>query len=230
MKKIVLIIMALAMLLSFASCTQTDKPGLPNGSGDETSKPGTAEETKPTYSDVATADIEAAIKKAIGEDGYFCDTDISGEFLASWFGFDMSCVEEYTAKENSIGAVNPDNVVILKVKDGYADTAVAKLNEAFARKVSYVRIYPFGTAKVLNARIYSIGNYVIFVLAGARYDGEDGNAEIKLAMEEYKKVDAALESIFGKLPKNSAVVPEDNGNNGGAFVPGDNDGGIFIGG
>ena len=69
--------------------------------------------------------------------------------------------------------MNLDTVIILKTKDGYADEAVSLLNDSFGQTVSYIRQYPFGTAKVLNARIYRTGNYVIYVIAGASYDGED---------------------------------------------------------
>ena len=76
--------------------------------------------------------------------------------------------------------------------------------------VDYIRQYPFGTAKVLNARIYQSGNYVMYILAGASYDGEDSEAENKLAVSEYAKIDEAIKNIFGSLPNNSAVVPEND--------------------
>ena len=74
----------------------------------------------------------------------------------------------------------------------------------------HIRQYPFGTAKVLNARIYQSGNYVMYILAGASYDGEDSEAENKLAVSEYAKIDEAIKNIFGSLPNNSAVVPEND--------------------
>lgn len=90
--------------------------------------------------------------------------------------------------------------------------------------VSYIRQYPFGTAKVMNGRLYQSGNYVVYVIAGASYDGEDTEAEAKLATSEYAKIDEAVKSVLGTLPKNSAVVPEDNGKSGGLIVPDDNNG------
>jgi len=39
----------------------------------------------------------------------------------------------------------------------------------------------------LNARIYKEGNYVMFILAGASYDGEDAEEEEKLAVANMPK-------------------------------------------
>ena len=144
---------------------------------------------------------------------------IDKDWLQNVYRLDLSQVDEYVAKQNSIGSVNPDTVIVLKVKDGYSDEAVKAINEGYAQIVDYIRQYPFGTAKVLNARLYQSGNYIIYVVAGASYDGEDSEAEAKLAASEYAKIDDALKSVFGTLPENAAVVPEDYGNNGGLVVP-----------
>ena len=174
---------------------------------------------KKTNVTATPAEIEQKIAEAVGKDNYLCDTDIEKDWLQNVYRLDLSQVDEYVAKQNSIGSVNPDTVIVLKVKDGYSDEAVKAINEGYAQIVSYIRQYPFGTAKVLNGRLYQIGNYVIYVIAGAGYDGEDSEAEAKLATSEYAKIDEAVKGVFGTLPKNAAVVPEDNGNNGGLIVP-----------
>ncbi len=194
MKKFLLLFMSAAIILSLAACGK----GADNG-GTTTATP---------------AEIEQKIADAIGKDNYLCDTEIDKDWLQSTFQLDMSKVESYVAKQNSIGSVNPDTVVILKTKDGYAADAVKALNTYFAQIVDYVRQYPFGTAKVMNARLYQSGDYVIYIIAGASYDGEDSEAETKLAVSEYAKIDEAIKSVFGTLPDNLAVVPEDDGNNG----------------
>ena len=139
------------------------------------------------------------------------------DFFYNYYGFDRDKVESVVAKENTIAAVNPDGVIVMKVKDGYADTAVELLNKGFAQQVSYIRQYPFNVQKVLNARIVKEGNYVIYVAAGASYNGEDSEAELKLAEAEYAKIDAVLSEIFGGEIKNLAVVPEGDRGNGGFF-------------
>ena len=201
MKKFLLLFLSAAIILSLAACGK----GADNG-GTTTMTP---------------AEIEQKIADAVGKDNYLCDTDVQKDYLENTLGLDLSKIESYAAKQNSISSVNPDTVIILKVKDGYADEAVKALNTSYAQMVSYIRQYPFGTAKVMNARIYQSGNYVMYILAGASYDGEDSEAEAKLAVSEYAKIDEAIKSVFGTLPNNLAVVPEDDGNNGGLITDAD---------
>ncbi len=206
MKRIVLCLMTFAMLLSVAACGTSGNKTDDNKKNDVTLTP---------------AEIEQKIADAVGKDNYLCDTEIDNEWLQNSWQLDMSKIESYVAKQNSIGSVNPDCVIVLKTKDGYAADAVKALNTYYAQTVDYIRQYPFGTAKVMNARIYQSGDYVLYIIAGASYDGDDSEAEAKLAVSEYEKIDAAIKDIFGTLPANSAVVPEDDGNNGGLLVPDD---------
>ena len=203
MKRIASIFLSLVLLLSLAACG-TDKKNADNTNTTVTATP---------------ADIEQKIIDAIGADNYLCDTDIEESWLQNSYQLDMSKVESYVAKQNAISSVNEDVLIILKTKDGYADQAAEPLNTYFAQVVSYIRQYPFGTAKVLNARLYKVGDYVLYIIAGASYDGEDSEAENKLALSEYAKIDEAVKSIFGTLPENLAVVPEDNGTTGGFMAP-----------
>ena len=210
MKRIALIFLSLLMVFSLGSC----------GKGADNKKTGDNGRSSTVVTVTATpAEIEEKIAQAIGADNYLCDTDIDKDWLQNSFQLDMSKVESYVAKQNAIASVNPDTVIVLKTKDGYADEAVAKLNDSFAQMVGYIRQYPFGTAKVLNARLYQSVDYVIYVIAGASYDGEDSEAENKLAASEYAKIDEAVQSIFGTLPENLAVVPEDDGTAGGLMAP-----------
>lgn len=241
MKKLVLILLSLVMILSLVSCSQgkndpkhddsttvTTKPDDGKKDPADTTKPDTSADDKPTVT-ATPEEIEQKIAEAIGKDNYLCDTEIDKDWLQISYSLDMSKVEAYVAKQNSIASVNLDTVIVLKVKDGYADDAAKTLNEIFGNSVGYIRQYPFGTAKVLNGRLYQIGNYVIYVIAGARYEGEDAEAEAKLADSEYKKIDEAIKGVFGQLPKNLAVVPESSAGSGGGFW-GDIDDGPVIGG
>lgn len=230
MKKITLTLITAAMLLAFAGCSQNNSGSIDSSSqtsqatGTDTSKAddnadSTASDTSEntdSNTDVSAADIEKKIADAIG-DNYLCDTDFEEDWFKNYYGFDMSQIDEYVAKQNSISAVNPDTVIVLKVKDGYADTAVDLLNTAYAQQVSYIRTYAFSVQKVMNARIFKNGNYVIYALAGASYEGEDSQEELKLAETEYAKIDAAVESVFGSVPENLAVVPEDDGSSNRGF-------------
>ncbi len=226
MKKLTMTLITAAMLIALAGCSNgsADTSGSSTTSQTDTtvsdnstdSKPADSSDTSDSVTEISAADIEKKIAEAIG-DGYLCDTEIDPDWFQNYYGFDMTQIEEYAAKQNSISSVNPDTVIVLKVSDGYADAAVELLNTAFAQQVSYIRQYPFGVQKVMNARIFKNGNYVIYALAGQSYDGEDSEEELKLAESEYEKLDAAVKEIFGELPENLAVVPEDDGNSGGFF-------------
>lgn len=191
MKKLLIVVLALAMVFGLAACGE--------GGKDVTATP---------------AEIEAKIKEALGE-GYICDVEMSADELAITYGLDMSKVEEFVSVANAIPSVNLDKVTILRVADGYAEQATAMLNAAYAQYVSYTRMYPFNAAKVLNARIFQSGNYVALIIAGASPDiGATAEQEAKLAADEYAKIDAVWQEFFGSA-NNIAVVPEDSGHSGG---------------
>ncbi len=208
MKRIMLILLSLMMVFGLAACSGTNDNK--DNKTDDNGKKDTPVDVTAT-----PAEIEQKLADAIGKDNYLCDTDIDKDYLQNVYGLDLSKVESCVAKQNSIASVNPDTVIILKTKDGYADEAVKAINEGYSQIVDYIRQYPFGAAKVLNARLYQSGNYVMYIIAGALYDGEDTEAESKLAVSEYAKIDDAVKGVFGTVPENLAVVPEDDGNNGG---------------
>lgn len=231
MKKSALIITALVLALTLASCgnQNTNTPDTSSPKAEtvepETDKPAeTTPDTKKddsTASEITPASIEKAIADAVGSENYLCDTDIEESWLKNSFGLDLSKVKSYVAKQNAISAVNLDTVIILETEDGYADTAVELLNESYSGAVSYIRQYAFGVGKVMNARIYKEGNYVMYILAGANYEGNDAEKEDEFAVSEYKKIDDALNSIFGEIPENLAVIPEDDGSSVGLIIDDD---------
>lgn len=229
MRKMELVIMAGIMALSLSACggknnvkpdettghntqqteTQSQSETQSQTQTSDSGKKNDSDNNKNVSDDISLSDIESAIVQAIGEENYLCDVEKDKTMLFARLELDESKIVDYIAKENSISSVNMDQLMIFKVADGYADTVVDKINSDFEQTVSYVRQYPFGVAKVLNARLYKSGNYVVFVLAEAEYDGEDSEAEEKLAGEEYAKIDKAIEGIFGTLPENLLVIPEE---------------------
>lgn len=111
MKRIILIFMSIIMIFSFAACNKGagDKKAEDNNSGDISAVT------------VTPAEIEQKIAAAVGSENYLCDTEIDKDWLQNGFGLDLSKVESYSAKQNSISSVNPDTVIVLKTKDGYAN-------------------------------------------------------------------------------------------------------------
>lgn len=238
MKKLLCLALAVLMLLALAACagntTPTDPKNdtapatqTPDTKAPDTQAPDTqAPETEaPAPAELPSpAEIEAAIAAALG-DGYLATVDVPEEEIymcpLGWVE-DMSILDSWVAKQALISAVDLDNVVVAKCKDA-ADTekVVNAFNNSFAQACGYVSQYPFNVAKVQNARIYCVGDTVMFLMAGASADAEaDEEAAAQLAASEYEKIDAAVEALFGFLPENLAVVPEDSGSSGGGLLGG----------
>lgn len=231
MKKYLTIALAALMVMSLAGCSNTTNSSAANSdssSASSTVNSDASSDNSDSNSDVeesvSPADVEAAIAKALG-DGYLSTVDVPEDemFLSAMAGIDLSQVKSYVAKIAAVPSVNLDTVVAIKCKPGYADTAVDVLNSSYAQNISYIRQYPFSVAKVEGARLYKIGDTVIFVIGGANAeDGASAEDEAKLAASEYEKIDSAIKELFGTLPENLAVVTEPDDSN-----AGDDDGGFF---
>lgn len=224
MKKLITFILTTLMVVSLVACGKDNKPADDKEPGQNNSQ--SSDDNKQPVN-TSPEEIEEKIKEVLGDD-YACDVDKEEDFLTGYWGLDLAQVESYAARENSIASVNPDQIIILKVKDGYSDKAVEALNAGFAQNVSYIRQYPFGTEKVLNGRIFSNNNYVALIIAGQALDSDTtAEQEAKMAEEDYEKIDGVWEELFGSA-ENLAVVPEDDSNNG-ALLPDDNNA-PFVGG
>lgn len=240
MKKYLAIAFAALMVMSLAGCSNSTNSSSDSSSTSSTvnsdaasdktddnsgSKPAdSSDSNSDAEKSVSPADIEAAIAKALG-DGYLSTVDVPEDemYLSAMAEIDLSQVESYVAKIAVVSSVNLDTVVAIKCKPGYADTAVDALNSRYAQSISYIRQYPFSVAKVEGARLYKIGDTVIFVIGGANAeDGASAEDEAKLAASEYEKIDSAIKELFGTLPENLAVVTEPDDSN-----AGDDDGGFF---
>lgn len=227
MKKHIAIITAAVLALTLTACSNTEsKPNDPqssnssNANNDSTSKTDNSQSADPS-----PKDIEAAIAKALG-DGYLCTADVPDEEMGlSCIGWlDLTKVDEYVVKQPTIYA--QDAVGIVKCKEGYADEAAKILNDRFAQSISYIRQYPHDVAKVEGTRIYRVGDILMYITAGAPTTAEMSDEDAaKLAASEYEKIDNTIKELFGSLPENLAVIPEDNENNngGGLILPDDSD-------
>ncbi|MCR5346097.1 MAG: hypothetical protein K6E46_08625 [Lachnospiraceae bacterium] len=200
MKRLVAGLLVLMMVLSLVACGG-------NGGADNGGENKQEEKKEPTVEE-----IEQAIIDALG-DGYYCDTVIDEDMmpLTIMADIDLTKVDSYIGKQNAVSAVCHDCIVILKCKDGYEDEVIHTLNVNYSAICGYVRLYPFGTVKIQNARLYKIDNYVIFIIAGADAEGEDPtDQEIAEQVDsEYAKIDEAIKGVFGKLTDNLAEEIEE---------------------
>ena len=216
MKRILTFFLALTMVLSLAACG------------------GKADDNKGKTEVTMTAqEIMDTLKEKLG-DSFGCDVAETEDNISGYWGLDMGQVESWASMSNSNSAVNSSYAVIVKVKDGYAQDAAALLQTGYEQILSYSRMYNMDLQKVLQARLFVNGNYVVLLILGATGDWQLSDEELaRFAAEEAAKVDAVWSGIFGSAD-NSITIPEDDGSsNGGFFDMGDDelpDGEIMIGG
>ena len=119
-KKALTLGLCAVMALSLAACGSKGKTDPPPEPSD---KPNTETVTTP-------ADIQKAIQDALG-DGWLCDAEMEKDTVLGFYGLDGEKIEAIAAAENSNGGLNIDRVVILQVKEGYAEDAIKALNGGF---------------------------------------------------------------------------------------------------
>lgn len=227
MKKFIALLLAALLLLTLAACAKDQTDGsdqaateasnvlptvAPTGAEQESQPDAPAEPaTDPASAqNHSPAEIEAAIANALGE-GYLCTVDVpEDELFASVIGeIDLTRVKSWVAKQTTVPSLHIDSVVVAECEPDYAGEAVKLIIDRYAQTLDYARLYSFGVPKAEGARLYRVGDTVIFVVAGA--DPEDGADEAKaaeLAEFEYKKVDAAIAELFGEVPENLMIIPE----------------------
>lgn len=189
MKKATALLLALMMVLSLAAC------GNSNDNGNKDSGNTTVDKT--------AQEVLDALKEKLG-DSYGCDLAEDEDRMTNYYGLDMSKIDSWAAESSENSALDPSTAVVLKVKDGYAQDAVALLQERYNQVLDYVRMYSMNVAQVEQARLFVNGNYVALLILGQTPD-ENTADEAKLAQDEAAKVDAAWQDIFGSA-SNQLVV------------------------
>ena len=172
MKKFVCAVLALVMVLSLAAC-------------------GSKQEDNDGGVDLTAQQIVDKLKEALG-DSYGCDAQEDADYMANYYELDMEQVEDWVAECASVSAVDPSTAVVLKVKDGYAETAAVHLRERYQQMLDYTKLYDMNVPTVQQARLFVNGNYVALLILG-----QTTNDDTALAESEGAKVDAAWKDIFG---------------------------------
>ena len=189
MKKVTALLLTLMMVLSLVACGNAND----NGNKDNGN----------TTVDKTAQEVLDALKEKLG-DSYGCDLAESEDRMTNYYGLDMSKIDSWAAESCENSALDPSTAVVLKVKDGYAQDAVALLQERYDQVLDYVRMYSMNVAQVEQARLFVNGNYVALLILGQTPD-ENTADEAKLAQDEAAKVDAAWQDIFGSA-SNQIVV------------------------
>ncbi|MBQ1371946.1 MAG: DUF4358 domain-containing protein, partial [Oscillospiraceae bacterium] len=164
MKKLLCLILAVCIVLSFAAC---------NGAGSsQASSTDASSSEKESQAAPTPAEIEAAIAKALGE-GDLATVDVPEEelFTCALGEADLTKLDSYVAKQTLVSAVDLDSIVIAKCKDeAYAEELLSQFNEKFQQVSDYAAQYPFNLPKVQATRIYRVEDTVMYILAGANPD------------------------------------------------------------
>ena len=175
MKKIVCAVLALVMVLSLAACGSKQDDN--SGKADV---------------DLTAQEVLDKLKETLG-DSYGCDAQDDEDRMTNYYGVDMSQVDSWASEASSMSAA-----VVLKVKDGYADTAADLLRERYQQVLDYSKTYSMSVPMVEQARLFVSGNYVALLILGQTPDGDvTAEEEAQLAQDEAAKVDDAWKDIFG---------------------------------
>lgn len=190
MKKILVLLLAAVMLVGLVACagdqnSTTEPPTTTKGEENDESKLGTLEL------------IEKKLSEGMDK-GYAAATEITKDELKDVYGLDTEKITSFVAKK---GAKFEDLVILLEVKKGTNDDAVASLNKYLTSLNTEDAEL---SEKVLGARLFSADNYVLLIITGEEYAGTDKEAEKKLADTEYAKVDTIIKGVMGESQTNLA--------------------------
>ncbi len=196
MKKFICVLLAAIMLLSLAAC------GTKNTDSDSTDADSNSTDSGTTDVTLTAQEVLDKLKETLG-DSYGCDAADDEDRMTNYYGLDLTQVESWASEASSMSALNPSTAVVLKVKDGYADTAASLLRERYQQVLDYSEMYNMSVPMVEQARLFVSGNYVALLILGQTPDGDvTAEEEAQLAQDESAKVDSAWKAIFG-ASKNS---------------------------
>ena len=147
--------------------------------------------------DLTAQEVLDKLKETLG-DSYGCDAQDDEDRMTNYYGLDMSQVDSWASEASSMSALDPSTAVVLKVKDGYADTAADLLRERYQQVLDYSKMYNMNVPMVEQARLFVSGNYVALLILGQTPDGDvTAEEEAQLAQDEAAKMDGAWKDIFG---------------------------------
>ena len=188
-----------------SSSSEPTQTTAPQSSASEESKSAISQEDIPTISvSPSLADVEAAVAKALGS-GYLCNSEFTLKDLKDYYGMKLDperieelLVRKYLAPEST----SADVLILLKAKDGYATSAAEIMARSYSSTREYSQTYNIDIQKIDEARLYVLGDYVIYAIVGASGKDLSGEEAAKLAISEYAKFDAAIKEVFGTVSDN----------------------------
>ncbi len=110
-------------------------------------------------------DLKTAVTDALGEN-YWPDTAVEPDVLEMLFGITSDMYDDYLA-EMPLISTNVDMLVVVRAKEGQADTVESLLTAYRESKVNSTMQYPMNIGKIQASRVERLGDYVCFVQLGA---------------------------------------------------------------
>lgn len=177
--------------------TTPNKPNIKPSKPDlKPEKPVTPTKPEKTYS---ISEVHKLIKDAYGSD-YIANSALSKDMLGSLMGVNTVEVAQFIAEQPMISA-NIDTFVAIKAVGGKGASVAAALSSYKTYLTSPdAMMYPSNIPKAQAAQVVRHGDYVFFVMIGARNDNEDADdaAQLKFAQEQVQKGVNVIDNYFAK--------------------------------
>lgn len=125
--------------------------------------------------ELSLQEIHEQIKEAYGEN-YLPSISYDSQILETIYGVKPEWVEEFVAEGPAMSA-HVDTFIGIKATEGNVNLVKEALDNYKQVSIEAGMNYPMNIAKVEQAEVYQIGDYVFYLLLGAYYDGEDENEE-----------------------------------------------------
>ena len=187
MKKLAVLFLTAALVVSLAGCGNKNDENAGTGTGDsqESSVVDSTEESR-QESDTASGEdmpsqdeasqtpddgiseemsaIRQAVVDVLGEN-YWPNTQIPPEFLEG-YGLSSDMYADFWGEIPMIGT-NVDTIIVIKANEGQIDAVEAVLNSYRENLVNDTMQYPMNLGKIQASRIEVVGDYACFAQLGA---------------------------------------------------------------
>lgn len=161
MKKIGMMVLAAAMCVSVTACGSGNADN--TLTGQETTKQDTTITAAQGYrSDVACADIEAAVAEQMGED-YIASTNVTE---VEHLGLTADMYTDFAYKCPMI-SINVDTFILVKAAQGRVEDVRTALENYRNTLIEDTFQYPSNLVKIQNSSVRIYGDYVAFIQLGA---------------------------------------------------------------
>lgn len=189
MKKKMLIFMAGLMLVSMTATAC----GATNGTGDAGE-----EQTKAPANDPVIDELYTAVKNVYGEN-YLPAMQLTPEDVEMRYGIPQDKYEEVIADIPMMSA-HVDEFVLVRVTDEAARAEVEQALTDYQNRLKEDTMqYPANQLKIQASEVYTVGNYVSFLMLGV-LDNETQQQEEAKVIEAYRaeneKAIAAMDALF----------------------------------